>query len=136
MKKFLLTLCAVMLCVGTALAVETKINTNQVNYRIHLGMGVGTSALNPEKIRLFVDKEIATAFTSGFTVTLSRGQWAAPNGGVIRENTAVVDVQCDDTAENQAKIDAIAQSYVKQFAKAKTSCFVLRIPGVTTQLWY
>lgn len=135
MKKLLMVLFVVVLCFGQALA-ENRVKEDQTWYRIHLGHGVGSQALTPETARRFIDKEISTAFPRGMTVTQSHGQWANEKGDVIRERTSVIDIQCDSTPENAEKIKAIGQSYVHQFSKIKASCFVMRIPGISTQLWY
>ena len=135
MKKLVLVLLMLVLGAGVALA-ETRTHADQIWYRVHLGQGVGNNALTPEVALRFVDKEISPLFPAGMTVTRSHGQWASPQGEVIRERVTVIDIQCDSTPENEARIAAIAEAYLRQFGKVKASCFVMRIPGISTQLWY
>lgn len=135
MKKLLLFCLAVILTAGTAVA-DVKTEKDYVWYRIHFGMGVGSACMTPEILTAFMDKEVSSRFPDGLTVTVSRGQWRSPRGGVIKEKTMVVDLQCPDTEADREKVKAIAQAYLKQFGKLKGSVFIVRVPGISTELWY
>ncbi len=141
MKKAFLHYTAVLL-LSTALLLpgaaraEVKTETGVVWYRVHFGMGVGSASMTPEVLTAFMDKEVSSRFPEGLTVTVSRGQWRSPHGGVIKEKTMVVDIQCPDTEDNRNNIKAMAKAYLSRFGKLKASVFVMRIPGIDTQLWY
>lgn len=138
MKRVLLLLglTGLLLLAAANAQAEVRTEENNVWYRFHFGMGVGSAAVSADKFTVFMDTEVTPRFPAGFTVTVGRGQWRSPKGGVIKERTVMVDVQCPDTEENRQKMESVAQAYVRQFGKAKSSVFVVRVPGVTTQLWY
>lgn len=135
MKRILLSFCLILLAVTTAGA-EMRTLEDRVWYRMHFGMGLGTNAITPELFAQFIDKQVTSRFPEGLTVTVARGQWNSPQVGVIREKTAIVDIQGDGSEECKEKIKAIAEAYTKRFKKARASIYVLIIPGVTTTLWY
>lgn len=134
MKTLLTFTCLLCLWCASALA-ENRILDNQVWYRLHLGMGIGTS-VSPDVIQNFLAKEVTPRFPDGLTITPARGQWNSPNTGLIRERVTLVDIQCPDTDAYKQKIEEISKAYVKRFAKAKASIYVVRVPGVTTTLAY
>lgn len=135
MKRILLSFCLILLAVTTAGA-EMQTLEERVWYRMHFGMGLGTNAITPELFTQFIDKQVTPRFPEGLTVTVARGQWNSPQVGVIREKTAIVDIQGDGSEECKEKIKAIAEAYTKRFKKARASMYVITIPGVTTTLWY
>lgn len=135
MKRILLSFCLILLAVTTAGA-EMQTLEERVWYRMHFGMGLGTNAITPELFTQFIDKQVMPRFPEGLTVTVARGQWNSPQVGVIREKTAIVDIQGDGSEECKEKIKAIAEAYTKRFKKARASMYVITIPGVTTTLWY
>ena len=134
MKQLLAILCLLLAC-GTASA-ASKTTENVVWYRVHLGMGTGSTSVSPEVMQGFIAKEISPRFPDGFTVTPARGQWTSPDIGLIHERTVVVDIQCGDTEVCAKKIEEISEAYVKRFQKTKASIFVVRVPGVSTRLTY
>lgn len=135
MKRSILVLILLVLAALPARAATTA-QENQIWYRLHLGMGKGDYAVAPQVMRDFIDSQISPAFPNGFTITDSRGQWKSSEYGLIRERTIVVDVQCDDTDENWQTISDIAERYVQRFQAAQASFYVMRIPGLTTTLFY
>ena len=136
MKRLMYALMTLLCCVTLAQgAVRDK--DNQTWFRLHLGTGVGSAAVSPERVMSFLDTEITPAFPEGFTVIQALGQWASPKGGkVTRERTTVIEIYCDDTEENKAKIYALAADFVERFAKAKASAFVTQIPLAGSKLFY
>ena len=113
----------------------TQIREDAAWYRVHFGTGVG-DPVPPEDVYTFIDTIVTDRFPDGLTITDTRGQWSSKEYGLTRERTFVVDIQCEDSDENFDKIREIADSYIRNFAQAKASCFVKRIPGVTTILYY
>lgn len=138
MKKgllLLLLLTASVAVMPVANATETKVAENLVNYRIHLGMGIGEHAVTAEQIQAFIDDEITPLFPSGMTVFTARGQWQSPEA-LQRESTTVVDLQEPETKEAADNVSAVARLYVERFKTAKASAFVQVIRGVSTTLYY
>ena len=137
MNRFLLGFLS--LCFVAVLAVPangaTLIRQEAAWYRVHLGSGVNRP-VTAEEITRFVDTVVSDRFPEGFTITDARGQWESEEYGLTKEHTTVLDIQCDDSSENFTKIREIADMYIKQFAKARASCFIKRIPGINTILYY
>lgn len=141
----LCTLCALCLFLplwaGTAHSADTtptatySVNKDFIWYRLHFGLGTGSSPVSFDTIARFVDTNITPLFPSGLTMTQARGQWQSPQG-LIKENTLVVDLQCKDTDENWNNIQHIGKLYVEENASARASCFIKRIPGITTTLFF
>lgn len=129
-----LFLCFVVLLASSATA-ATMIRSNAAWYRVHLGTGI-EQPVTQEEITAFIDTVITERFPEGMTIIEARGQWNSEKHGLLKERTTVVDIQCPDDEDNFAKIREIADIYIKQFTRAKASCFVKRIPGVTTILYY
>ncbi|MDL2268062.1 DUF3574 domain-containing protein [Desulfovibrio sp. OttesenSCG-928-G15] len=116
-------------------AISYSVDKDFIWYRLHFGLGSGASPVSFDTIAKFVDNNITPLFPSGLTMTQARGQWQSPQG-LIRENTFVVDLQCKDTDENWNSIQHIAKLYVDENSSARASCFIKRIPGITTTLFY
>lgn len=118
-----------MLCIttpGTSLA-EMTMRPNQIWYRMHFGMGVGSAALNPQMIQQFIETEVAPRFPMGFNVEARvQGQWMSAKG-LIRENNFIINVVVDNNEENTSKIAEVGEGYTKRFSKAKASVFVVKI---------
>ncbi len=131
----LLLLTTALLLPGTARA-DVGTETGMVWYRVHFGLGEGSFSMPTKVMSVFMDKEVLSRFPDGFTVvTISRGPWRSPHDRTLKEKSLVVDIQCPDTADNRNKIEAMAQAYLSRFRKIKGSVFVVRIPGIETQLW-
>ena len=113
----------------------TQIREAAVWYRVHFGSGSG-QPVTLEDVTNFIDTYVTERFPEGFTITQASGQWSSTEYGLIKEKTMVVDIQCTDTPANFTKIREIADAYTKRFAKAKASCFIKRIPGINTILYY
>lgn len=130
MKKIFFVLSLfVLFCVATpnSSLAEVATRTNQIWYRMHFGMGVGSAALNPQMVQQFVDTEISSRFPTGFNVEARvQGQWMSPKG-MIRENNFIINVITENNEENTQKIAEVSEEYIKRFSKAKASVFVLKI---------
>ena len=128
----------VLLCLAftaTPAQAATQIRESAVWYRVHLGTGVD-QPVTREEVAEFIDTVITPRFPQGLTVTDASGQWESKEYGLIKERTVVVDIQCPDAEDNAAKIREIAAAYVQKFTRAKASCFIKRIPGIDTILYY
>lgn len=136
MKKIIMALITLTLVTATPLlAVETKVDENYSIFRLHMGLGVGDAALSITEIQKFIDAEITPRFIEGMTIYEGLGQWQAPEG-LIKERTTVVDVQAPNTPENQAKVEAIAKTYVDKYQEARVSLYVTRIDNTQNILYY
>lgn len=137
MKRLLFVLLSVCLLAISALPAEAETMTRQdaVWYRVHLGTGTG-QPVTPEEVAEFIDTVITERFPDGMSITEGRGQWTSKEYGLIKERTTIIDIQCEDSEDNFAKIREIADTYIKRFSRAKASCFIKRIPGVNTILYY
>lgn len=135
MKKALLCLAVTMLWALPALSAQ-RVMEDGVWYRLHFGGGIGAHRVSLDEMQKFIGKEVLGRFPDGFTITEAKGQWTSQEKGMISERTTVVDIQCPDTPENKAKIDAIAQAYVSIFKAAQASLFVKRISPISAELYY
>lgn len=140
MKQLILILLVIFACAAPQLpradAAQQDIRGNQVWYRMHLGTGVGDTAVSPDLMRAFIDAHITPKFPKGLTIIDARGQWSMKGTGLIRERTIVVELYCDDTEDNRKTVEEIAKSYVDRFVNAKASCFVTRVQGLSAAQHY
>jgi hypothetical protein len=64
----------------------------------------------------FVRRDVAPRFPDGFTVYEAEGQWLNPaSHSVVRENSKVMIIAAEDTAEVRTKIAEISDLYRKAF---------------------
>lgn len=135
MKK---TLLALLLAILFAVPAEsaTIVRENVVWYRVHFGTGHEQNRITSPELTAFLDSIVTPRFPEGFTVTESRGQWASKEHGLIKEISFVLDIQCPDSVECTRKIREIAEAYVAKFTRAQASCYVMKMPKITTTLYY
>lgn len=136
MKRLFPAALALVFCLALSAHAATALQENIVLWRFHFGLGVGGMAVGQDKMRAFIDEVLTPAFPNGMTITEARGQWRSEEHGLIRERTVLVDVQCPDSEDNRAAVEAIAREYVQRFQAAKASVFVVRQFPVTTTLYY
>jgi hypothetical protein len=64
----------------------------------------------------FVRRNVAPRFPDGFTVYEAEGQWLDPaSHSVVRENSKVMIIAAEDTAEVRTKIAEVSDLYRKAF---------------------
>jgi hypothetical protein len=64
----------------------------------------------------FVAREITPRFSDGLTVTDAVGQWRDPAGGaIVREPSKRVEIVLPGNADDEARLDAIAAAYKRDF---------------------
>lgn len=64
----------------------------------------------------FLDREITPRFPDGLTVTDAAGQWRDPaTGSIVREKSKRVEIVLFGHGDNQARLDAVAAAYKRQF---------------------
>jgi hypothetical protein len=113
----------------------TVLTENSVWYRVHLGTGTG-QPVSAKEIDDFISTVVEENFPNGMTIVEAKGQWRSKEHGVIKERVVILDIHCVNTEANAQKIRTIATTYVKQFARAKASCFINRIPKTASKLYY
>lgn len=129
---------AVLLLLGSAMQANAEVTekTNQIWYRMHFGLGVGSSSITPEAIRIFVENEVAQRFPNGFNVEARvQGQWLSKQG-LIRENNFIVNIITDNTTDTAEKVKQIAEIFADRFGKAKASVYVVPIKVENTQHYF
>ena len=109
MKNYLLLL-IVLACLGCMPA-------NQLN-RLYFGMNKPAGgAVSEHEFNQFLQQEISPRFPKGLTLFAAKGQWQGAKGTVEQENSRVVEIVCDDTAENRDKVATIAAKYKALFGQ-------------------
>ncbi|HLI11290.1 MAG TPA: DUF3574 domain-containing protein [Alphaproteobacteria bacterium] len=63
----------------------------------------------------FLEQQVTPRFPRGFTVLDAYGQYQMSNGLIARENSKMMIVAADDTADTTAKLDAIIAAYKSRF---------------------
>jgi hypothetical protein len=109
MKKALL-LFTLFACLGCTPA-------NQL-HRLYFGMNKPSGGVISEpEFKQFLQQEISSRFPKGLTLFEAKGQWQGATGTIEQEKTQVVEIVCDDSVENRAKVAAIAANYKARFAQ-------------------
>jgi hypothetical protein len=81
-------------------------------------LGVGDSAFTH-----FVAREITPRFPDGLTVSDAIGQWR-DRGSIIHEPSKRVEIVLPGTAEDDARLDAIAAAYKRRFHQQSVAIIV------------
>jgi Protein of unknown function (DUF3574) len=64
----------------------------------------------------FLQRDVAPRFPDGFTVYQAEGQWLSPaSHAVVRENSKVMIIAAEDTADVRTKIAEVSDLYRKAF---------------------
>ncbi len=85
----------------------------------------GRTGVSEARWARFLAAEVTSRFPDGLTVLDARGQWRAPGGTkIIRERSKVLMIAMPPHADNDAKINAIAETYKKQFRQASVGIIV------------
>jgi Protein of unknown function (DUF3574) len=64
----------------------------------------------------FVAREITPRFADGLTIIDAIGQWRDPAGGaLVREATKQIEIVLPGDADDQARLDAVAAAYKREF---------------------
>lgn len=73
----------------------------------------------------FVARELSPRFPDGLTITDAMGQWRDPaNGRLVREATKQVEIVLPGNADDQAKLDAVATAYKREFRQHSVGVIV------------
>jgi hypothetical protein len=85
--------------------------------QLFFGLSVqGRGPVTRSEWTTFVRRNVAPRFPDGFTVYEAEGQWLDPaSQSVVRENSKVMIIAAEDTAEVRVKITEVAELYRKAF---------------------
>ena len=85
--------------------------------QLFFGLSVqGRGPVTRSEWATFVRHTVAPRFPDGFTVYEAEGQWLDPaSHSVVRENSKVMIIATEDTAEVRTKITEVADRYRKAF---------------------
>ena len=85
--------------------------------QLFFGLSVkGRGPVTRSEWTAFVRHTVAPRFPDGFTVYEAEGQWLDPaSHSVVRENSKVMIIATEDTAEVRTKITEVADRYRKAF---------------------
>lgn len=74
----------------------------------------------------FLRTEVTPRFPKGITVIAGSGQWLSKNNVVVREVSRVLEIVHEDSADERARIEEIADNYRKRFAQE--AVMIIRTP--------
>ena len=75
--------------------------------------------------RRFLDREVTPRFPDGLTVVSAAGQWREPSTGrIVREPSKLLLIVLPGHADDQARLDAIAAAYKRQFQQQSVGLIV------------
>jgi hypothetical protein len=85
--------------------------------QLFFGLSVkGRGPVTPQEWTVFVRRNVAPRFPDGFTVYEAQGQWLDPaSHAVVRENSKVMIIAAEDTAEVRTKIGEVSDLYRTAF---------------------
>lgn len=73
----------------------------------------------------FVTRELTPRFPDGLTVTDAYGQWRSrDNGKIVRESSKHVEIVLPGQADDQARVDAAAAAYKREFHQQSVGIIV------------
>ena len=85
--------------------------------RLYFGRNIGdTAVVSDSAWNGFVRTVLTPAFPEGATVWDAAGQWRAPNGELVREQSFVVDVHVV-TPDSEERVQHVMADYKRRFAQ-------------------
>ena len=86
--------------------------------RLYFGRNIGdTAVVSDSAWNGFVRTVLTPAFPEGATVWDAAGQWRAPNGQLVREQSFVVELVHIVTPESEERVQWVMANYKRQFAQ-------------------
>lgn len=86
--------------------------------RLYFGRNIGDSAFVSDSAWLgFVREVLTPAFPEGSTTWNAAGQWSAPDGRQVREQSYVVELLHLVTPDVEARVQRVMDAYKKRFAQ-------------------
>ena len=87
----------------------------QVRTTLYFGLARPKGAVSELEWQIFLRDEVAKRFPDGLTVWGAEGQWRAPGGSMINEQSKVLLLVHPDTREARQSVLAIIEAYRKTF---------------------
>jgi hypothetical protein len=86
--------------------------------RLYFGRNIGDTAVVTDSAwKLFVREVLTPAFPEGSTVWEAAGQWSAPDGSQVREQSFVVELLHLVTPDVEARVQRVINTYKVRFAQ-------------------
>ncbi|HEX6048724.1 MAG TPA: DUF3574 domain-containing protein [Gemmatimonadaceae bacterium] len=86
--------------------------------RLYFGRNIGdTAVVSDSAWNGFVRTVLSPAFPAGATVWDAAGQWRAPNGELVREQSFVVELVHVVTPESEQRVQWVMADYKRRFAQ-------------------
>jgi hypothetical protein len=87
----------------------------------------GRGRISPAQWNLFSHRVLTAHFPDGLTIYDANGQWRDPRSKIVRERTKVAVIAVDAAKDVRADVDAVTQTYKKQFRQQSVG--VVSTPG-------
>lgn len=85
----------------------------------------GTADVSDAAWTRFVGREMTPRFPDGLTVTDAYGQWRDPaSGRIVRERSKHVEIVLPGNADDEARLEAVAEAYKRQFRQRSVGIIV------------
>ena len=111
MRTILLAL-ATLLVAGAASAQSC---TPPLKPALEVDLYFGRASVSDEQWTAFLAEEVTPRFPDGLSVLDVAGQWRAPGGPIVRENSKLMAIIVFDPPAHAPKIDAIVDAYKVKF---------------------
>ncbi len=86
--------------------------------RLYFGRNIGdTAVVSDSAWNGFVRTVLTPAFPEGATVWDAAGQWRAPNGELVREQSFVVELVHVVTPDSEERVQLVMADYKRRFAQ-------------------
>jgi len=83
--------------------------------RLYFGLSTPDGAVSADEFARYLASSVTPRFPDGLTEYRAHGQWRNATGAIISEDTMVVEIAMDDTAENQDKVHRIINDYKTRY---------------------
>lgn len=89
-----------------------------VSERLYLGRAIpGGDTVTIAQWRAFLHDVVTPAFPDGLTAWYADGQWQAPDGTMVREETFVLEILHPARVDVEAAIGSVVEAYRRRFAQ-------------------
>ena len=90
-------------------------STSQLSTTLYFGLARPKGSVSELEWQIFLRDEVTRRFPDGLTVWEAEGQWQAPAGSLVHEQSKVMLLVHPDTAAARQSIAAIVEAYRKTF---------------------
>jgi len=85
--------------------------------RVYFGQTTPWGAVTDVQWQAFVAQTLTPRFPSGFTELRARGHWRAAPGSILEEDTRVIEVAHDGSAQARERVLGVAADYRRAFGQ-------------------